>query len=192
MDESVGNIMDALERKGYTENTLVVFLTDQGGRFGNPPFTGGKKHKTLCEGGSRVPLILKLGNRFAAGEIETPVSSLDLFPTIIHLAGIDPAEFPFLDGDNLVPLINGETDALEQRSIISYRSYEDMYASIHRGKWKFIAFRSGEVELYDLSRDIAEENDLSSMEPEMVQDFNRELEKWEKEKKVYKFRKNSL
>lgn len=191
MDESVGRVMKALRDKGIEDRTMVLFLSDQGGTFNNDPLRGGKLGgETLCEGGSRVPFIAYYPGSIEKGaECREPVMSSDLFPTIVALAGGEPGNYRGLDGVKLQPLLF-ENKKLDERAIFSYRSYEDQYLSIREGRYKYIAYRSGKRELYDLSEDIGEENNLIEEKPELARKFEKMRIKWEKEKGVYDINKN--
>lgn len=109
LDEAVGSILDALDAKGIADDTLIFFLSDNGGEQNtyacNGPLHGHKY--TLSEGGVRVPVIVRWPGKVAAGEkISEPIMSIDLFPTAVVAAGSTPPDD--LDGKSLLPLLNGE------------------------------------------------------------------------------------
>ncbi|MGZ0709773.1 sulfatase-like hydrolase/transferase [Coraliomargarita sp. W4R53] len=196
LDDSIGQVMQALRDNGMEENTIVWFLSDNGGPTtvtgaDNAPLRGVKGD--LLEGGSRVPFALQWKNTIPAGQtINTPVSSLDILPSSMSAAGmVIPEE---LDGANLLPMsIEGE--ALAQRSIISYFPFPDHYPvfSVRRDDWKLVAEvsrgkdligwapdRGGKVGLYRIDKDIKEENDLSEQYPEIRQGLQAEYDAWKK------------
>jgi arylsulfatase A-like enzyme len=187
VDESVGKIIASLKEKGIENETCILFASDQGGMFDNPPFTGGKMSKSLNEGGARIPFVLKYGNHFEPQKISNPISTYDVFPTLVDLAGGKPDNYPWLAGNSLVPLIKGNEIEFKNRPIISYRSYESQYASIRQGKWKFIAYRDGSMELFNLNKDKAEHNNLANEYPELINKYKTMLIEWEKEKDVFKY-----
>lgn len=185
LDESVGRVRKALADKGLAENTLIIFLSDQGGYFPNTPFSGGKMGgKTLNEGGSRVPFIACWPGKIAAGvQVDVPVTSSDVFPTLVELSGGNPSDYKGLDGLSLLPMLTGKA-TVGERPIYSYRSYEDQYVSLKTGKWKYIGYRSGKQELFDLSQDIAEANNLAEKMPEKTREMADMVQVWEKEKGI--------
>lgn len=188
VDESVGRVRNALRQKGIEKETLIIFLTDQGGYFENPPFHGGKRIDTLYEGGARVPFIFHWPGVTPAGAGNNSlVQSIDLFPTLIEIAGGDPARFSDLDGTSLLPAIRENSTLDRGEPIYGYRAYEDLYASVRDGDWKLLAYRSGGVRLYNIGEDIKEENELSEVYPEKVDALRAKLVEWEKEMGVEKY-----
>lgn len=153
IDRSVEQVQLALEDAGVADNTLFIFLSDQGSYYTNHPLKGGKLvGSALYEGGARVPFFMKMpGGQANARSITNRVSSLDIFPTLIELAGADAQAYPQLDGKSLLPLIAGEK--VKSRTLYFYRSYDDQPASVIDGDIKLIYSRSGRHELYDLSKD---------------------------------------
>jgi arylsulfatase A-like enzyme len=188
VDESVGRVRAALEEKGVVENTIVIFLSDQGGYFENKPFRGGKRRDTLCEGGARVPFIFHWpGVTKPGSRNNSVVQSTDLFPTLIEIAGGDPATFEDLDSVSLVATIRENSVLTRQEPIYGYRAYEDMYASVRAGTWKLIAYRSGKLCLYNIEEDRKEQDDLAASKPEKVAELRRRLIAWEQEMGVEKY-----
>ena len=185
VDESVGRVRDALEAKGVADNTIIIFLSDQGGAFQNGPFHGGKKSDTLYEGGARVPFIFHWpGVTQAGASNDSIVQSTDLFPTLVEIAGGDPAKYKNIDGVSLLSTIK-ENSVLDRGApIFGFRAYEDLYASVREGDWKLLAYRSGLVKLYNIARDIGETTDLATKHPGRVKSLTNKLKRWEKEMKV--------
>lgn len=188
VDESVGRVRAALKEKGIEEETILIFLTDQGGYFENPPFHGGKRIDALYEGGARVPFLFHWpGITQAGAKNMSIVQSTDLFPTFVEIAGGDPEKYEDLDGISLLPLIR-ENSVLERgEPIYGYRAYEDLYVSVRSGDWKLLAYRSGTVKLYNISDDIGEERDLSESETEITQALLAQLIEWEKKMGVEEY-----
>ena len=168
-DSSVGRILDALEESGHADDTVVIFLGDQGGLRYNEPLRGGKPGGTaLYEGGARVPLLIRWPEKVPGGVKQSaPVVSTDIFPTIVELAGGDPGEFAPLDGASLKPLLTSG-GRIEREALFLERHYEDQYAAVVAGNWKLIAYWSGKRELYSLADDPSENRDISSRHPERV------------------------
>jgi len=178
-DSSVGRILDALEASTHADDTVVIFLGDQGGLRYNEPLRGGKPGGTaLYEGGARVPLLVRWPNHARRGTKQsTPVVSNDIFPTIVELAGGDPDNFAPLDGVSLKPLLTGK-DRIEREALFLERHYEDQYAAVVARDWKLVAYWSGIRELYNLADDPSENRDISSKHPERVRELSELLVRW--------------
>lgn len=162
IDDSVGRVRAALSEKGIDRETVIIFLSDQGGYFDNPPFHGGKMSDTLYEGGARVPFMINWPG-VTEGHVkqESIVQSTDLFPTLVEIAGGDPTTFGKLDGISLVPTLKSREAWTRPEAIFGYRAYEDLYASVREGDWKLMAYRSGYTKLYNIKNDIGERNDVT-------------------------------
>lgn len=180
LDESVGKIRQVLDAKGIADNTVIIFFSDQGGAFKNGELRGGKKGgETLCEGGARVPLlILNPGVTKAGSRTRTPVSSIDIFPTLMEMASGESYSNKAIQGKSLVPLMKGED--MDERQLFFLRSYEDQYASVIEGDWKLIKYHSGKYELYNIKEDESEQNNLKDTEVKMFKHLAKALNKWEK------------
>ncbi|MGN6544582.1 MAG: sulfatase [Aureliella sp.] len=197
MDQAVGKVMAKLDELGLSDNTLVVFTSDNGGLStsegwptSNLPLRGGKGW--MYEGGIREPMLVrwpKLVNadsRLKPGSVsDTPVSSPDLFPTLLEVAGAQPQAGQVLDGASLVPVLKG--DGLPERALFwHYPHYGNQGgapgAAIRRGKWKLIEwYEDDRVELFDLESDLSEKNNLAQSEPDRVRALQAELHAWQKE-----------
>ncbi len=182
LDDSVGRIRQAIQDKGIEKDTIVIFLSDQGGYFDNPPFTGGKMKDTLYEGGARVPFIFHWPGVTEAGSLnKSVVQSTDLFPTLVEIAGGNPDNYENLDGVSLVETIKKNNRLQRGAPIYGYRAYEDLYVSVRQGAWKLLAFRSGDLKLYNIVKDKEEKQDLAATNPEKVEQLKKRLIKWEKD-----------
>jgi arylsulfatase A-like enzyme len=166
-------------------NTVVFFLGDQGGKRPNSPLRGTKKGgQALYEGGARIPFIVRWPGVVQPGSVSaTVVTTNDVFPTMLEMAGGRPADYPKLDGASLVPALQGK-GAPDRSEVFLYRSYEDQYAAVRSGRWKLIACRSGRCELFDLEADLSEVTDLSSKLPDRVNTLKTALRDWEKKMDV--------
>jgi arylsulfatase A-like enzyme len=197
LDASTGAILDALERLGLSERTLVLVTSDNGPWFeGSAGALRGRKNDVL-EGGMRVPLIARWRGHIAAGRcIEEVASGLDVLPTVLGLAGLPLPADRVVDGVDLAPLLLGRASALRERPIFYYQD-RSLYA-VRAGRWKahrrhgFFGglaadwpvvplFPQGPW-LFDLARDPDESYDVSRREPEqlehllgVMQDFESEL-----------------
>lgn len=191
LDRNVGRVLDALERTGQAENTVVVFTSDNGGLAtaeGSPttnrPLSEGKGW--MQEGGNRVPFIVRwpgvTDTEDAPSLVETPVTSPDIYPTLLGAAGVDVPADRGIDGENLRPLFSDR--ALERDAIFwHYPHYGNQggtpAGAIRTGDWKLVEFfESDHVELYQLADDVREERDLSEHRPEKVRELRDRLRQW--------------
>lgn len=179
MDSAAGRILSALDRLGLARNTVVVFVSDQGGAFPQAPLRGGKTGGTaLYEGGARVPLAVRWPGKVKPGSrTETRVISNDFFPTFVELAGGDPRAHRPLDGRSLVPELTGRASS-PPRPLILYRHYEDLYAAVLDGDWKLIASLKGDHELYRLADDPGEANNVAAKFPARREELLAVLARW--------------
>ena len=172
IDNSVGRIMDAFKQAGVADNTIVMFISDQGGYFTNYPLKGGKQAGTaLYEGGAKIPFIVKLPNMEKGRVINERINTLDVFPTLVELAGGDIKEYSQLEGLSLVGTFAGAP--CPERPLYFYRSYDDQAASIILKGYKLIYTRSGNHELYNLNVDPNETTNL--INDTKIQDIKIEL-----------------
>jgi len=187
MDDGVGRIMESVRRHGMEENTIVVFLSDNGGVQNNSCDNGPLRawKGSLFEGGIRVPFAMQWKGTIPAGQVyEHPVISLDIMATISALADADVSKEKPLDGVNLIPHLTGENpDAPHDR--LFWRSYHKDGICVREGSMKLVADRDRNqgYALYDLSADIGEQNDLLSQHPEKGKIFEAACDEWNKELK---------
>lgn len=195
VDESVGRILDELEELGLAENTVVVFMSDNGGlstltgdRTGptaNAPLRAGKGW--LYEGGIRVPMIVRWPGRVTGGtECQVPVQSTDLFPTVAGILGVPIAPAGPLDGTSLVPVLSGGSTLDREALFWHFPHYHGSgnrpSGAVRKGDWKLVEwFEDGSVELYDLASDPGERRDLSEVEREKAQELLAALRRWRNE-----------
>ncbi|MFH6767193.1 sulfatase [Gaetbulibacter aquiaggeris] len=180
MDESVGRVREALKGKGIDKNTVVFVISDQGGFFSNAPLSGGKiGGNTLGEGGSRVPFLVYYPGVTTPGSVsDTPIQTIDVFPTLAEIASNKTYKYQEIQGISLLPEMKGEK--LRSRDLYFYRSYEDQYAAIMSGNWKLIKYRSGKYELFNVVQDVSENNNLIGKDLSIEKKLKRKLKKWEK------------
>jgi arylsulfatase A-like enzyme len=192
MDEQIGRVLDKLEELGIDDNTVVLFMSDNGGLStseGSPtsnlPLRGGKGW--VYEGGIREPFLIRWpGVTQAGSHCDVPVISTDFYPTILDMAGLPLKTDQHLDGVSLVPLLKGETKIDRDALYWHYPHYANQGGfpggAIRMGDWKLIErFEDGRVHLYDLGRDIGEREDLASKYPERVEQMRNKLHAWYKE-----------
>lgn len=195
LDDAVGRILSALEKKGRRENTLVVFTSDNGGSTvenndlhypddicpngkltgNNTPLRGQKG--TVYEGGTRVPTLLSWPSKLKPGTFQGVAQITDWMPTLCALAGAVPAQDLKWDGINLWPQLSG-TEPVKPRAI--YTTGPGFNArAVRDGDWKLVVARKGAAkkagapaaettELYDLATDPNEATDLAAKMPEKV------------------------
>ncbi len=177
MDNATGKVLAKLREHRLEENTLICFLSDNGGptqelTSSNLPLRGGKGQ--LYEGGIRVPFACQWKGKIAAGKVsEQPVIALDLLPTALAAAGAKaPAN---LDGVNLLPHLLQPAKALERKSL--FWPYGQNIA-LRRDNFKLVRQRQGKIDfqLYDLSKDVSETNDLATSRISLRDSLLEELE----------------
>ena len=179
LDEAVGTVLAALERNGLTEDTLVVFVNDNGGQtlsgMKNDPLRGRKGQP--YEGGIRVPFVARWPARWPAGQVyEHPVSTLDLLPTALAIAGERPGlETPELDGVDLTPHVTDPKRGAPHE--ILFWSRKDNFA-VRAGDLKLLRYEDGSIELFDIRNDPNETHDLASERPEDVARLKALFEDW--------------
>jgi len=192
-DQGVGRILETLQKLGLTSSTVVFFLSDNGG-FAQvtsmEPLRGSKG--TIYEGGIRVPMIASWPGKGRPGSVaESPVSGVDLYPTILEIAGVRRPQGYVLDGDSLVPIMNG-SGALPPRAIFwHFPAYVQPdsgrrgpwkatpCSAVRQGDWKLIEFfEDGHLELYNLKDDIGEKLNLASTKPDKAEELHRVLIAW--------------
>ncbi|DAC23309.1 MAG TPA: sulfatase [Candidatus Poseidoniales archaeon] len=186
IDQSVGRVLDALESAGKTNDTVIIFTSDNGGFYkatSNAPLRANKG--AYYEGGIRVPLIIKWPGLSQPGRvIHEPVITNDLYPTCLAAAGLSMAPHQHMDGENLAPLLH-ETETLSRDSLFWHFPHYNKHPSSHpssvirKGYWKLIeSFDPATVELYNLAEDLGETCDLAEVEMKRRDSLLRELEAW--------------
>lgn len=178
MDANVGRVLDALNKNGLMDNTLIVFLSDNGGHEASPskPLRG--KKGTYWEGGLRVPFCMQWNGRIKLGQkYKYPIISLDILPTFITAAGakVDPAWK--LDGVDLMPYVTGKNAG---------RPHDTLYwiwgarRAIRDGDMKVVSMNGGRKwEMFDLAKDISELTDVSSQNPEKLKTLIKKHKQWQ-------------
>ena len=177
MDEAIGEILAQIKSRGEAQNTLVVFISDNGGsgNGGNAPLRGQKS--TMWEGGLSVPFIARWPGKLPAGKVTNEfLTSLEFFPTFAAVSGAKPPAGVKLDGFDLMPVLRGEKPSSRQEMFWQRRGN---YA-VRLGNWKFA--KTGEVTgLFDVVADRAEKNDQATAHPEIVARLKERLEAWRAE-----------
>ncbi len=202
VDESVGRILAKLDELGLAENTLVVFSSDNGGVGGyeragieglkgitdNAPLRSGKG--SLYEGGVRVPWVARWTGKVEPGSTcHEPILSVDLYPTLLELAGASPPKDQPLDGLSILPIVTGEADDLDREAL--YWHFPG-YLGARGNQWRttpagrirqgdFVLqeyFEDGHLELYNLADDISQAHNLAKQMPEKARALHDQLASW--------------
>ena len=203
MDDGIGRIMDAIDMKGVTDDTILFFISDNGSPRGqglDHPVKDNRKERGDCtmsspgpfrgfkgdtfEGGIRIPFIMRWPGRIEAGSrYDQPVVNLDVMPTVLAELGIEQPSrgLPF-DGVDLMPYLEGERGDARPHDVLYWRRDED-YA-LRRGDWKLACNdascpQNADVMLFDLASDPGEYNDLSEERPELTQELQALFDAWD-------------
>jgi arylsulfatase A-like enzyme len=179
LDEGVGKVLAKLDETGLDKDTLVFFVSDNGGPEANGSTNGplnGQK-ATTWEGGIRVPYLVRWPGKVPAGaEYRQPVIQLDITPTILAATGVSVPDADKLDGVNLLPFLSGENKAAPHERL--YWRFGPQIA-LREGDWKLLKVRGdSELRLYNLASDIGETRDLASTEPERVKKLQAAWDAW--------------
>jgi arylsulfatase A-like enzyme len=181
LDKGVGRVLQTLEEKGLRENTLVVFLSDNGGPTykngsSNWPLKG--KKGSTDEGGLRVPFMIQWPGKIPSAQVrDEMIISLDLLPTFAAVAGVKPPEK--MSGLNLMPYLADPQNRLADRGFF-WRRGGMKQCAYRSGDYKWIENRNkGEQYLYNLRDDIREKNNVVGQFPEVVKKMRTQYAKWE-------------
>ena len=207
VDQSLGRVMRKLEELEQSENTIIIFASDNGGmsagNFGNPkrvvrdnqldwayatsnlPLRGAKGW--LYEGGVRVPTIVKWPGKGRAGEVcDEPVISTDFYPSILEMVGLPSTPAQHRDGKSFAPALRGES--FERGAIYwhfphySNHGMQSPAGAIRDGDYKLLEyFENGTVQLFNLKDDLGEQKNLAAAEPEQTAKLLAKLRAWRKE-----------
>jgi arylsulfatase A-like enzyme len=188
MDAAVGRVLAALDTTGQADNTLVFFISDNGGpnlaaRTGvcftdNTPLRGYKGD--LYDGGIRVPFLIRWPARLKPGVYDRPVIALDFLPTAVAAAGGElPADRTF-DGVDLVPYLTGQKTGEPHQRLFWRSGGPGGKNAVREGDWKLVRTGSTAPELYDLASDIGEAQDVASKHPDRVAALTAAIAEWEK------------
>lgn len=195
MDKSLGDIMDWVDRSGEADNTIIIFMSDNGGYATgnywrdkplytqNAPLRCGKG--SLYEGGIREPMIVSWpGTTKDNTRCNDYILIEDFYPTILEMAGIRDYSVPqSIDGMSFVPLLKGKKTKKNRFLVWNFPNIWDnagpgisLNCAIRQGKWKLIYdYKTGRKELYNITSDISEQNDLSARKPHIVNKLSKQL-----------------
>jgi arylsulfatase A-like enzyme len=206
VDESVGRVVALLDELKLSENTLVIFSSDNGGVGGyqregikkagdvtdNKPLRGGKG--MLYEGGHRVPYIFRWPGKIPAGKVcDQTIISVDLYPTLLEVAGAKPPENYPLDGVSYLKVLKSGGKEMLNRDAIYWHfpgylgaganSWRTLpVGAVRCGDWKLLEFfEDHHLELYNLREDLGETNNLAAKMPQKARELEKKLVAWQKE-----------
>ena len=196
MDKSLGDLMDWLEKNGEADNTIIIFMSDNGGLATQPYWRDGEPYTqnyplncgkgSLFEGGIREPMIVSWPGTVRGGtKCDRYLMIEDFYPTIIEMAGISDEPLPdTVDGVSFVPLLLGTGDPSEDRALVW--NYPNIWGNegpginlncaIRKGDWKLVYYyETGEKELFCIPEDIGERHNLAHRRPALVKNLSAEL-----------------
>lgn len=190
LDQSVGRVVEAVEKAGIADNTLILFLSDnggleheQGGRVvtSNQPLRGEKG--TLYEGGIRIPAIAYWPGKVPAdSRCDTPLITLDIFPTFVELAGATLPKSQPCDGISLVTLLHDPAAKPSRDTLhwhLPHYHHSTPASAVRQGEWKLIEFfEDNTLELYNLKNDPSEKTNLAMTESSRAQSMLSGLQAW--------------
>jgi arylsulfatase A-like enzyme len=207
LDEGIGLILKKIKELGIENNTYVIYMSDNGGV---PNVPGAKKYINsynyplkrgkwdAMEGGIRVPFVISGPGIEAGKQCNYPVSNCDILPTISSLAGNENEEFSKIDGGSLKLLLSGEKNATVKRSVdgiffhVPYRNgiaLKRPHSAIRKGDFKLIKFQdNGEVLLFNLAGDLAENKDISKINPQKANELEKTLDQYLSDVKAPKWK----
>ena len=181
LDDSVGRVISKLDDEGLTDNTLIIFTGDNGSD--KHDYTAGlRKCKAYAyEGGVRVPLFVSGLGIPAGQEIDTPAIGMDLYPTILDLAGLPLKPNQHVDGVSLKPILYGTSEIVDRALYWHYPHYHRTppYGAVVKDDYKLIEFfEDGSLELYNLKKDPSETTNLSTAQEDVATELLADLRRW--------------
>ena len=187
MDGAIGRVMAALEAESMTDNTLVLFLSDNGGpgMGSNVPLRAGKG--TVFEGGIRVAAAAQWPKRLrAGGEVRQVMTVCDLLPTLSAAVGGEPRGAKELDGRDLWQQVTGAAAPIPRDSLfwaVKRNETPDYMFALRRREWKLVRQVSGDKlaapeMLFNVEQDPGEKSDLAAAQPDLVKSLGQEMDKW--------------
>lgn len=194
IDDNVGRLMAKLREWKIEENTLVIFVTDNGGTEGVPVFNAGMRGSKVTPwvGGARVPSIWRWKNKFTPAEISALTAHIDVFPTLMEIAQtkLDAANAARLDGRSLLPLLNDSRAPWEDRCLVTHvgrwergqaSSAKFKNCSIRNTRFQMVSLSKNQQaswQLFDLENDPSEKDDVIAKFPEVAAQLARKYDDW--------------
>jgi len=181
LDEAIGNVFNKLDAEGLMDNTIIFFLSDNGGATNNQssniPLKGFKGNN--FEGDHRAPFIVKWNNKIKGNEkSEGLTSSLDIFVTCVQAAGIKKSFPEALDGVSLLPYLTGEREGNPHQKIFWRKNFAN---ASRDGDYKLIGLKDYGYRMYNLSNDLGESKDIQDVQENQFQEMISDLDQWEEQ-----------
>ncbi|NUQ64123.1 MAG: arylsulfatase [Pirellulales bacterium] len=198
LDKQVGRVVEALEKQGVRDNTLIFFTTDNGGirkmkanapggkPAKNPPASNGKLRdgkSSLYEGGVRLPAIVNWPAKLRPAVVNEPLHHVDIMPTLLALAGAKGSDTHPFDGKDIWATLAEGKPSPHEDILINVEVYR---GAVRKGNWKLVktALLPGKTELFDLATDIGEKRNVAEDHPEIVKDLTARLVAYAKEQQM--------
>ncbi len=181
VDDGVGKLLNKLDDLNLDKNTLVYFLSDNGGpEQSNGSDNGALREgkSSIYEGGYRVPFAMQWKGTVKPGVYDNPISSLDIFATIASLSKVSISKERPLDGVNLIPYLISKNKGMPHETIY-LRKFDYKEYSVRHKNFKLVLKKDGIPQLYDLTKDIGEENDIAKQHPEEVKKIETIRKEWD-------------
>lgn len=180
MDRDIGNLLETLKKQGLDDNTLIIFTSDNGHEYdkeffnSNGPLKGSKRD--LYEGGIRIPFIAKWPGKIKANTTSDHISAFwDMMPTFCDLSGVNKC--PTTDGISISNTLLGKSEQEEHEYLYwEFNESEGPLQALRNDNWKLVKRYKKSIELYDLSKDIGESNDLAASYPDVVKELSAKMD----------------
>ncbi|MCB1228532.1 MAG: sulfatase-like hydrolase/transferase [Verrucomicrobiales bacterium] len=186
LDDAVGRILAALDARGWSEEALVIFMSDNGATplGGSGPWRGSKS--TLYEGGIHVPCVARWPGHLPAGAVSAQVAlTMDFTRSILRVAGAEPERE--LDGIDILQRVEQGAEPESRTVFWRYRRGETTWRAVRDGDWKMVQLQDGDqftTEVFDLKTDPSEEHDVKEMDPGITRRLGQRLDVWQREVKA--------
>lgn len=184
IDENMGRLLETLDERNLTENTLLIYMSDNGSAQGHKVFNAGMRgrKKDPYDGGHRVPLFIRWpgGDLGKPRDIDTLTQCQDILPTLIDWCGLKTPENGDFDGSSLAPLFSGKEDVLDDRILVveydnPYRPRENK--AVMWKKWRLVK----NTELYDVSSDPGQRKNVADKYPEILGRLQKHYKQWKQD-----------
>ncbi len=183
IDDNIGRLLAVLDKHKLADDTIVIFLSDNGAN--SDRYNAGMKGRkgSLDEGGTRVPCFLRYPAAVKAGQVIQPIAAhIDLLPTILDLADVEDPRQRDRDGRSLVPLLKGQADGWPARTLMTHwggqLSGEDPdRVAARTDRWRLVRLNK-QWRLYDMQADPGQQHDVSEAHPELLADLKQQLRAW--------------
>jgi arylsulfatase A-like enzyme len=190
VDDGVGRVLAKLRETGLDKNTLVVFISDNGGPLADNGSSNGSlrgKKGGLFEGGIRIPFAMRWPEKIPAGTVyDRPVITFDILATVLGNIPAAPRPKHAIDGIDLLPFVTGKTNKAPHPYLF-WRQYDQKSYAVIRSDHKKLLIRADTASLFDLGIDRSETNDLAREEKAVVKALRKKISAWEKELKPPSF-----